>query len=329
MQLDATNLAPFAEAFALAPSCLRPLGGSQNHVFLHESPQPVVLRISVDRHRSRNEVNAELGWVSGLASRGLPVPRPIRSTAGRLCEDVSVTGRTHVVSCMQFLAGRKLSRLEFDDSTFAELGRLLGRVHAAGIEYDRTHGPIDRPPWHESRLLNADFSAQTGDLTPTFLATAEKLVDELRTESAGDTHALLHGDPNLGNCLIHDGTLQLFDFDNCEYGDFTQDLATTLYDSIHCGLLHLVPDADLADHVRRRWAVFHDCYGEQRPGHVVSGARLERFLILREAVILVHYLRTLDVRAQSSDWQGGMDGMRHRVEQARPPLDVDQLSGVV
>ncbi|MDB6003107.1 MAG: hypothetical protein JWR15_94 [Prosthecobacter sp.] len=56
---------------------------------------------------------------------------------------------------------------------------------------------------------------------------------------------------------------------------------------------------------------------------------LERFFLLREAVIYVHYHRTLDVPTLDHSFKAGLEVMRKNVERQEHQVDFGRLVGAV
>jgi Ser/Thr protein kinase RdoA (MazF antagonist) len=142
---------------------------------------------------------------------------------------------------------------------------------------------------HESRLLREDFDSVGNLVTQRFRNSVAELVRDRRRQSVtAAVYGLIHSDVSINNCLFDGETPWIFDFDNCEYGYFLQDIATVLYDSIYCRALNQFADPGLTPLFVALLAGYH-----KRGGLTEMGAKqLQQFFLLREAVIYAHYLRS-------------------------------------
>jgi Ser/Thr protein kinase RdoA (MazF antagonist) len=299
------------EPFGLAAERASFVARSQNDVYAFGD---LVLRISHGRGQTQSSVENELSWIEDLAARGLPVCRAHPSRSGRLCERVVLDGIEYLVTQFERAPGHKVTAADVTDDLYAVLGELTARLHAASFDIDPpAHTRFARPWWYESRLLIEDVARYTPPSDERFRATVHALVNDLKID-AGDPPCLVHGDISFSNVFLDDGKLTLFDFDNCEVGTVVQDLATVFYDAIYCHLLNRIPSVELASTYRRRCRVFLAAYRSVRPLRTLPTERLQRFLILREAIIYTHYCRILDRATLRPSFKEGMDQMRSNVE---------------
>jgi len=52
---------------------------------------------------------------------------------------------------------------------------------------------------------------------------------------------------------------------------------------------------------------------------------LKKFFLLREAIVYVHYLRTLDLRNVNNSFKAGLEVMRQNVESQEHQVDFDYI----
>lgn len=299
---------------------IRSIRVSQNEVFEvgSEGGDLSILRVSLGRGRTLNEIEAELDWIEDLAARGIDVCRSRRSPAGRRCERIEDDDSTLLAVHFDRAPGRKVVRADVDRSLYSRLGVLTGKLHAAS--FDHSAGQPSRPAWHQSRLLTTDLDSHAGS-RQTFRSAVRALVEELK-EFPGQQR-LVHADISFGNTFLDGSKLWIFDFDNCETAPVEQDLATVLYDGTLCHFMNQVPDDQLSEIVREHWRAFLDGYRSVRKAQFDIEA-LRKFAVLREAIIYVHYLRVLDFSVLSDATLEGIDRMRENVERGVTEVDLDE-----
>lgn len=316
------------EPFGLDAAGLQHLGSSQNHVYRGQRPagDPVIVRISEGRHRVKSEVEAELGWISHLVSRGLRICVPVPAVSGEWCIAAEVEGRECLVTCFRHAPGTKVVPALVDPALYRKLGLLVGELHAGAVSFGEVGADWERTHWHESRLIGHDFDALGEQLSAVFRSSVSRLVDELRTwPAAPSTYGPVHGDISFGNCFVESGELWIFDFDNCEHGYFLQDLATVLYDSIYCKVLNKFADDGLTGRMVPLWRAFLEGYAETGVVKTMDPEALRKFFLLREAVIYGHYHRILDVATLNDSFKAGLEVMRQNVEQQEHQVDFKHL----
>jgi Ser/Thr protein kinase RdoA (MazF antagonist) len=318
--------------FALQMSQLNFIQCSQNDVYLAHRPQGKkgILRISHGRYRQRAEVETELQWISHLAGRDIPVCASILTESGECCSTLEHDGESYIAACFEHAPGEKISprppELHSYSRHFEQLGMLVGRMHTEAAPFRQGEPAWPRPHWHESRLLRQDVSAIRHRLSGHFCERLDELIDDLRHHSGLQANdGLIHGDISFNNCFFHEGRPWIFDFDNCEYGCFMQDIATVLYDSIYCKVLNKFAD----DGMNERMVPLLDAFlaGHSKTGILkeINLDQLKKFFLLREAIIYIHYHRTLDVEQTSRSFKAGMEVMRCNVEAGEHQVDFEYL----
>ncbi len=328
--IQADHLSQLARPYGLGPEDLEFVRSNQNHVYLgRRGDSRCILRISTGRHRTRDQVVAELAWIESLAAEGVRACRPIPALNSDLCVTVGAGDTNHIVTCFEHAPGRKIMPSDIAPPIYEKLGGMLAQLHAHTLKLPAGHAAQARHQWHESRLLNEDVADLQGRLSPAFLESLTDLMQKLRAlpEAAG-YFGLIHADACLGNCFVDDERLWIFDFDNCEHGHLAQDFATILYDSIYCRVLNQFADAGLNDRIAPLWAGLWKGYAKAGPLAGMDALLLKRFFLLREAVIYIHYHRTLDVPTLNESFKAGLEVMRKNVEAQSHQVDFERLAAL-
>lgn len=322
------HLAMLARPYGFASGDLEHLRSSQNHVYLvRRGGAKSILRVSKGRHRNRQDVEAELAFVRFLAARGVKACNPLPALDGEVCVALSLEGEEHIVTCFEHAPGRKIMPEDIAPPVYEKLGGMLAELHRHTLHLPADHAARARPHWHESRLVREDVAELRGRLPAAFVESLADLMEKLRELPVTlETYGLVHADACLGNCALDGDRLWIFDFDNCEHGHFAQDFATILYDSIYCRMLNQFADDGLNDRIAPLWEGLWRGYAAAGPLCGIGALVLKRFFLLREAVIYMHYHRTLDVATVADSFKAGLEVMRRNVEAQEHQVDFERLA---
>lgn len=177
-------------------------------------------------------VNSEMLWLADLRQQDLPVPAPVKTGAGEYVSQVTGINTT----LLTWQEGSLLTREMESEYTAAQIGRLVGRIHAHASQWKLPAG-FSRPQRDAAYFQNALQSLQPavkdGRISyPDYkaLQTSLELLDEetSRLPTEYQTWGLLHGDLHRGNFLLHEGQIRLIDFSMSAFGHFALDLGTCL-----------------------------------------------------------------------------------------------------
>ncbi len=216
-------LPPLLAAFDMEGA--QALGGFESAVFA--TPQRV-LKLTHTLRREQAFIEAELHFTRHLAEQGLPVARPLPSSAGHWVETrPDVEGGSWLAYTFARLPGHPLRAEHLTPAVISAWGRLTGHLHVLSRRYIPDPQLPRRRPWHTEPVLDLrrlppglDEQRRRGQ------ALIERVKAWPRTpENYGLIQSDLHGDN-----LHWDGqALYAFDFDDCEYHFFLNDLAVSLH----------------------------------------------------------------------------------------------------
>ncbi len=326
--MTAEEFAQLLAQFGLDAFLAREIGRSQN--FVYEVPRhgtEYIARISAARHRTRTQIEAELSWMRVLAQRGIAVCPPLLSVRSQWCEEKFVNDTSFVLSVFTKAPGRKPERADVTATLAYRIGELIGQMHSAAAWATSSGQSFARDDWRSSRLLTHDMANTSAPVGEQFRDAVCELNDAIAAIPVEPfTFGLIHGDVNSGNCHLDSGRLWIFDFDNCEYGYFLQDIVVMLYDTLYSKFVkHVPPDAMTAT-VLNLWCQLVAGYRTTGPSLKLHAEHLRRFFLLREAIIYVHYHRIFPAAQMAAD--GYVAGMKAHVEKMSHPLDFDRLADV-
>ncbi len=208
------------------------LDNVSNFVYQFQSGQQwKILRITHSSHRSEDQIIAELDWVNFLAEHAIPVAQPCLSKYQQLTETFSVGETYFTAAVFEFAPGQLIENAdpaEWNSSLFQSLGGMLGKIHSATKAYHPQHLKEKRQHWYEDDL----FQNKRDYLPPDQLAAADELDDILtqfsQLPASQDDYGLVHNDVNPTNFHLQQGKITLFDFDDCAYNWFINDIAVAM-----------------------------------------------------------------------------------------------------
>ncbi len=318
MSLDV--LSEVARRYGTSPSELAELDGFES--FIYETDlggTPAILRVGHSRRRPAGQVLSELDWLVYLADHDIGVAKPLRSTSGTGVEAIDDRhGDEFIAAAFRCASGRSPTADDWAPDLWERYGRLLGRMHAATRHYLPTGGIERRPHWDDDTMLDVfaflpedDIGARTS-----LEAVLEHVAALPRDPSA---YGLIHQDAHAGNFFVDGETITLFDFDDCCYSWFVNDLAIVLFYA-----LSWVGFEDDPDYVERFWRWFSRGY---RNAHDLDRQWLVEipwFMKLRELDTYAIVNRSMDPNHIDDPWaRRFILGRRDRVNQGAPVVDLD------
>lgn len=199
-----------------------------------------VLRLYHPAFHNEVAIQSELKWLSSVRRHtSIQVPQPITTKIGSLLTilDRESTIPPRYCALFQWIPGENL-----DDTLNAidvvEMGKLMGKLHTYAKTYKLPPG-FSRPWWNTQGFLalgnEKTFNAyeKKGIITSTQCITLEKTCQLSRTTMAelgtsSNIFGLIHADFHARNCLRHNNTISILDFDTLGWGYYLYDIAGTL-----------------------------------------------------------------------------------------------------
>ncbi len=210
---------------------LQSVSESQNFVYRFQDPLGRVryLRIGNAKHRTPNEVAAELDFIKYLGDNGLEVARPVASAAGNLVESIETPAGGYCAVVFEQAPGERVAwGTDAQNRKYLfERGVMLGQMHRLSEKYFVT-GPR-RWEWFEDELFT-DPAKFLPESEVAVRREYEKLVQwMLKRPRKRENYGMIHGDFGTFNTLrLPDGRLSIFDFDDCSFHWFLYDVAVSL-----------------------------------------------------------------------------------------------------
>ncbi len=232
---DATEKIKFPnvalELWRGSANSLKLVEDSTNSVYSFiQSGEQRFLRLTPNRLRTKNQIEAELDFVVFLHKNGVNAALPITSANGRLIEEINFAGKSLFACVFEEAKGEsfKYDSAESNKEHFRLRGRTLGQIHALSEIYIPS-GDFRRFAWNEDKLLiEADEFLPKSEKV--VRREYEKLKEQLQDyRKSNKTFGLIHGDFGETNYRYQTDRLNVFDFDDCCYHWFIYDVAVTIY----------------------------------------------------------------------------------------------------
>lgn len=215
---------------------IRPLPsheGGRNLIYICEKDMAsfMVARVSYLNDRSKEDYLAELEYVRYLYENGASVSNVISSKDGNLVEEMQYENCTIYIAVFEKAKGMQLAENGYRyregvplTEYFYNCGKTLGKIHQLSKEYQPKHSRyqfadkynmeyLERLLPESLSLLKAKIGVILGELD--------------KIEKTKEVYGMVHFDYSDGNYHIdfEDGTITVYDFDNCCHAWYMYDLA--------------------------------------------------------------------------------------------------------
>ncbi|CAM4338483.1 phosphotransferase [Paenibacillus alkaliterrae] len=290
-----------AARFGVSQEELSFIGGFQNFIYSYTREEcKYILRFTPSTLRMQEGLEAELEWIRYLAENGMSVSEPIPSVHGIDIERVPGKIIDFYATSFRHAPGRKIGYPEClgNPLLYKQCGRTTGQLHELAKRYE----PLARRhTWERNEyLLRArKYIPPEHELILHALDELNELLASLPVTP--DNFGLIHGDINVGNFTVDEtGEITLFDFDECQYSWFAEDIAIQLY-----YLLYVFGEDSKSERkVQYEMFIEHFVRGYTEDGRQMPAGwkeKLSLFLRLREIIVFVGIYRSWDLH-QPDDW---------------------------
>ena len=202
--------------------------GYHNKVFIiTRSADRIIARLSSRNGRILEDIQAELAWVDALGKAGVLVAEAITLPGHDQIIELDIDESAFWLTFFKHTGGRPVDVLnlnEWNMEFFREWGSQLARMHNVDTSQinrpiyvdsgKKTAWPMDE--WLECRHMQLLSQMAAWKRTP-------------------DTFGLIHNDLHQGNFHVIENELIFFDFDDCAYHFYAQDLAVSIYHALWTG----------------------------------------------------------------------------------------------
>jgi len=317
-------LAEAGRKYGVDPSGVKRLGSFESFVFeFGKGGQEYILRVTPGSHRPTAQIQGELEWVNYLAEGGVSVARAVQSPAGSLIEVVNLDGQAaadesfYTLVVFEKARGRRATKEDWNRQLFVNWGQTIGRMHALTKKFEPSDPAFRRPMWHDDVDLDAHKHLPASQ--EVVLDKFDRLMERLRSlPTEPDSFGLVHEDMHHSNFFVDKGRITVFDFDDCRYHWFADDLVIPLF--------YAVRDAELGEesaaYARHFMSSLLEGYTQENSPDPAWFELMPDFLKLRELVLytILHIENAFDLNGWCRRFS---DGRRERIENDVPVIDMD------
>ena len=312
-------IAEMTSRYEILPDDLEPLDGFESFIYRYcRADQDYILRISHSLRRTEAMIRGEVDWINYLVAGGVNASQVIPSFSGNLVEPVRDNqGGYFIGAVFEKAPGKPIGEIGDTDAFFQTLGRTLGKMHALTKEYTPGDSLAFRPQWDDPIMLIDESWLPAGEEVA-----GEKyfqIVERCAQLSKGEgEYGLVHFDAHAGNFFVDEsGQIHLFDFDDCHYTWFANDIAISLF--------YMVMGAeDPAGFTRHYLKNFIQGYQTENAFNPDWLELIPLFLKMREIDLYAIIHRSFDVENLDDDWCiWYLEGRKRKIEQEVPYIDLD------
>ena len=309
------------QRYGIANGQIQLISEVENFVYGFErGPHAYILRISHSLRRCEALIQGEVDWINYLAANGVSVARTIQSETGKLVETIDDgEGGQFLATAFAKAQGQPPWDL-WTPMLYETYGHLLGSMHALAQEYQPANVAWKRPNWDD------DVMGFVERYLPATETVAKQTYQALHTHLHGlpkdaRSYGLIHQDAHGNNFFVDEaGVITLFDFDECAYSWFINDIAIVLF--------YHVMEAENAPAFTQEFMI-HFLRG-YRQAHKLDPAWLQEiphFLKVREIELYAVMHRDFDVNQIDDEWSARfMRDRKAKIEQDVPYIDFDFAS---
>jgi Ser/Thr protein kinase RdoA (MazF antagonist) len=304
--------------YGIADAQIRPIDAFESFIYeFKRDSQAYILRISHSLRRSEVLIQGEVDWINYLAEGGVSVAKAIHSENGKLVEAIDNSKDGHfLVTAFVKAQGQPPWDL-WTPALYKTYGQLLGSIHALSKRYQPTESAWKRPEWDDGIM----------EFVERYLPVSESVAKEkykflrhhLHTlPKEKSSYGMIHQDAHGSNFLVDEaGHITIFDFDECVYSWFVNDIAIALF--------YTVMDAeDWSAFTQEFMMHFLRGYRQNNPLDAKWLKEIPIFLKLREIELYAVMHRDFDVRNIDNWWCARfMRDRKHKIEHDVPFIDFD------
>ncbi len=229
---------------ALAPCKINLLNYSENATYLVESHLDVnlkyILRVGRPGYHTKSEVESELKWLESINQHSeIKVSLPIIGVNQEYVQIIEHQDEAFYCTLFTFLEGsapQEDNELELINQ-FENLGKITAQLHEHSVKNRESLRDIKRLTWDYETILGSnpkwgrwqDGLGMNTERLELFEKVSEKIKKRLdRYGKSANRYGLIHSDLRLANLLVEREDIKVIDFDDCGFGWFLYDLATSL-----------------------------------------------------------------------------------------------------
>jgi len=218
------------QRYNIEPDRIKTLDAFESFIFEFERDGAgYILRIGHSFRKSEALIQGEVDWINHLARGGVSVARAITSESGKLVEVIDdQQGGQFLATAFVRAEGQPPWITGWNSERFETYGQLLGKMHALAVDYQ----PVSvwkRLDWDDASMKFIDLYLPASEVIAH--QKYRSLLEYIYALPKDKTcYGLIHQDAHQNNFFMDaNGALTLFDFDDCAYSWFINDIAIVLF----------------------------------------------------------------------------------------------------
>jgi Ser/Thr protein kinase RdoA (MazF antagonist) len=216
--------------YGISKDQIRILDSFESFIYEFEhGAERYILRIGHSFRKNESLIQGEVHWINYLADAGVSVARAILSNAGNLVEVIEDgQGGQFLVTAFLRAEGQKPWDAGWTPARFENYGHVLGQMHALAVDYQAIPN-CERPAWDDASMKFVESYLPASEVIANQKYQAVlKHIHGLPKDKA--SYGLIHQDAHQNNFFMDgNGKITLFDFDDCVYSWFINDIAIVLF----------------------------------------------------------------------------------------------------
>ncbi|MFD0618180.1 phosphotransferase enzyme family protein [Paenibacillus sp. GCM10027629] len=308
-----------ARRYGVEPEEVRSLGGFESFVYEYtKQGEDYVLKITHTLRRSVNYIRGEIEWVNYLADQGIKGSRVVPSEQGNLVEEIAADQGSFLAIVYVKARGIDITADVWDEPLFEQWGAMLGRMHRHTKNYEVSSPLIQRQTWDQEEQLRADKYLPADD--PVIGILEERLKTLRSLPITRDTYGLVHADLHQKNFFIDHGDIYPFDFDDCGYTYFVNDIGITLYYAMRYAP---TKNDDMTDYARTFFRCFMEGYLRENSITIEEIAYIQDFIKLRHTLLYIVFIQVGHLSRENEEQLQRLLQHQHEVISEEPLIPLD------
>ena len=312
------------QAYGIDEGNAEPLDGFENFIYqVKKGDKFFILRIGHASRRNFNLVRGEAEFLNHLAKGGLSVSRVFSSLSGQLIETIPASDGSHfVITLFDKAMGNPPNFKQASPELYLNMGSYMGKLHFLSKDFRPSQPQFTRMDIAKDMATMTDTGNKylpPGDegILKAYEESTQSILQLPRTtESYGLCHIDFHG----GNFFVtENGTITLFDFDDCQYAWFVYDIAMALFYAIS----HDCTKPESLNHAGEFLTLFWSGYQKNNRLDPEWLLEIPKFLKLREIDLYFAIHRSLDINNLDSWCASFMHLRRQKILDRMPYCDLD------
>jgi Ser/Thr protein kinase RdoA (MazF antagonist) len=185
-----------------------------------------VLRLS--DYKSFGEQKEEADFINYLYQNGVNVANVIPSKNGEMIEIIEYNEQEIYAALFSKALGHQATSKEWDNNLIEKYGKMIGKMHKLSKQYSPQNISHSIKNWFEQEEY--DYKKHLPECHELIMDKCDALFNAIKSLPRNkETYGLIHSDIGQGNSFIDGDEITIFDFQDCEYHYFMNDIAIMIY----------------------------------------------------------------------------------------------------